>query len=369
MYIEFTDTGMVVPDTLTIGYIEGDGVGPEITEAMIDVVNSAIELAYRGGKSIEWHKVLLGTEAYEKFGTYIPEDSIREMQKIYIVMKSTLNLMPDNRDINTMLRKRLGLYSNIRIMKYIPGMEIKINTFDKLNLTVIRDSLPNTHVFYRSSESTDDLIKFIADNYDMNITPDSGIYMVTQSKFRTRKIVKQALQYCKKNNGKKITIVDSPQNQEFAQWCSEEIAKQEDVSYEVLKTRTFMRKILASPENFEIVLLDNILGRVLIDYLMGAINTEYGSSMGDECALFEAVQSSSPAEAGYDVADPLSFILSGCVMLRHIGWDEAAGIIEKAISGAFADNKIPKDLTSRTDITPIKCSEFSSEIINRMDGS
>ncbi|WP_290703769.1 isocitrate/isopropylmalate family dehydrogenase [Ferroplasma sp. Type II] len=368
MYIEFTDAGMVVPDTLTIGYIDGDGIGPEITKAMIDVVNSAIELAYGGNKSIEWHRILIGSEAYDKFGTYIPEDSIKEIQKMSVVMKSTLNLMPDNRDINTVLRRRLGLYSNIRMLKYIPGMDVRINTFNRLNLTIVRDSLPNTHIFYHSSESTDDLIKFISDNYDLNITPDSEIYMITQSKFRTRKIAKQAIQYSKRKGNGKITIVESQQNPEFAQWCLEELSKHEDINYEIMKTRQFMQKIIISPENFEVILLDNILSRTLVDYLMGAINTEYGCSMGDECAVFEAVQSSLPSEAGYDAADPLSFILSGCAMLRHIGWDEATKIIENAISAAFMDNKIPKDITSRTDINPIKCSEFSLEIIKRMDG-
>ncbi|WP_290705301.1 isocitrate/isopropylmalate family dehydrogenase, partial [Ferroplasma sp. Type II] len=150
--------------------------------------------------------------------------------------------------------------------------------------------------------------------------------------------------------------------------CWEEASKHEDINYEIMKTRQFMQKIIMSPENFEAVLLDNVLSRTLVDYLMGAINTEYGCSMGDECAVFEAVQSSLPSEAGYDAADPLSFILSGCAMLRHIGWNEATKIIEKAISAAFMDNKIPKDITSRTDINPIKCSEFSSEIIKRMDG-
>ncbi len=369
MYIEFTDTGMVVPDTLTIGYIDGDGIGPEITGAMIDVINSAIELAYKGGKSIEWHKILIGTEAYEKFGTYLPEESIKEIQKTYIVMKSTLNFMPDNRDINTILRKRLGLYSNIRILKYIDGMDIRIDTFNRLDLTIIRDSIPNSHIFYHSSESTDDLIRFISDNYDLNITPDSEIYMMAQSKFRTRKVTKQAIQYSRKNGKNKITIVESQQNPEFAHWCVEEASMQEYVGYEVMKTQRFMRRLIASPENFEVVLLDNTLSRTLVDYLAGAINIEYGASMGDECAIFEAVQSSLPSEAGYDTADPLSFILSGCEMLMHIGWAEAAEIIEKAISAAFKGNKIPKGITITPDINPIKCSEFSSEIIKRMNGT
>jgi isocitrate dehydrogenase len=368
MYIEFADTGMVVPDTLTIGYIDGDGIGPEITKAMIDVINSAIELAYKGDKSIEWHKILVGTEAYEKFGTYLPEDSIKEIQKMCVVMKSTLNLMPDNRDINTILRKRIGLYSNIRILRYIEGMDININTFNRLNLTIIRDSLSNNHIFYHSSESTDDLIKFISDNYNVNITPDSEIYMVAQSKFRTRKIAKQAIQYSQRNGKSKITIVGSPQNPEFANWCIEEISKQEEVGYEVLKTRSFLKKLITSPDSFEIVLLDNILSRTMVDYFAAAINVEYGASVGDECAIFEAVQSSLPSEAGYDAADPLSFILSGCTMLTYIGWADATKIIENAISAAFKDNKIPRDLTTRSDINPIKCSEFSSEIIKRMTG-
>ncbi|WP_337861036.1 isocitrate/isopropylmalate family dehydrogenase [Ferroplasma sp.] len=369
MNIEFTDAGMVVPDNLTVGYIDGDGIGPEITKSMIDVVNSAIELAYGGDKSIEWQKILIGAEAYEKLGTYMPEDSIKEIKKIAVIMKSTLNIMPDNRDINSILRKRIGLYSNIRVIEYIEGMDTVINTFNRLKLAVIRDSLPGIHVFYHASESTDELIKFIMDNYDINITQDAEVYMATQSRFRARKIARHAIEYCKENGNTKITIVENHYGSEFAQWCKEEISKQDDVKYETIKVRQFMKNLLSSPENYEVVLMDNVLSGTFIDYLMGAINIEYGSSIGDECAIFEAVQSSLPSEAGYDVADPLSFILSGTEMLMHIGWKDAAKIIKNAISSAFKDNKIPKDLTSRTGITAIKCSEFSSEIIKRMSGS
>ena len=367
MYIKFNDSGMVVPDMLTVGYIEGDGIGPEITKVMIDVINSAIELAYGGNKSIEWRKVLIGNEAYEKFGTYIPDESITEMQRMCVVMKSTLNLMPDNRDINTILRKRLGLYTNLRMVKYITGMHVLIKTFDNINITVIRSSFSNNHIFYHSSDSTDDMIKFLSDNYDMNITADSGIYLVSQSKFRTVKIVKQAVNYYKKHNHRKITVIDNIENPEFGQWCYDELGRHDGIAYEIIKTRTFMKKLLMEPETLDIVLIDTALSRLVLDFLTGAINVEYGASMGDECALFEAVLSSSPLEAGYDLADPLSFILSGCAMLNHIGWEPAASIIEKAISAAFLDNKIPGDLAGNKGVTPIKCSEFSSEIINRME--
>ena len=367
MYVEFTDTGMVVPDMLTIGYIEGDGIGPEITKAMIDVINSAIELAYGGEKSIEWHKILIGNDAYEKYGTYIPDESIKEIQKISIIMKSTLNLMPDNRDINTILRRRLNLYSNLRMVKYISGMDVLVKSFDKIDITVIRSSFARTHVFYHSSESTDDLIKFISDNYDMTITPDSGIYMFSQSKFRTLKVVKQAVNYYKKYNRKKLTIVDDRENPEFGQWCYDELEKYDNVEYEIIKTRMFIKKLLVEPESLDIIMMDTVLSRFVLDFLTGVINIEYGASMGDQCALFEAVQSSSPLEAGYDAADPLSFILSGCSMLRHVGWEIPANIVEKAISAAFLNGKIPRDLTGRQDITPVKCSEFASEIVKKME--
>ncbi|WMT51723.1 MAG: isocitrate/isopropylmalate family dehydrogenase [Ferroplasma sp.] len=367
MYVKFTDAGMVVPDMLTVGYIEGDGIGPEITGAMIDVINSAIELAYGGSKSIEWRKILIGNDAYEKFGIYIPDESINEIQKTSIVMKSTLNLMPDNRDINTILRKRLGLYANLRMVKYIPGMEILVKSFDRINITVIRNSFASNHVFYHSSESTDDLIKFISENYDLTITPDSGIYMFSQSKFRTLKVVKQAVNYYKKYGHKKITVVDDRENPEFGQWCYDELQRHDGIEFEMIKTREFMKKLVAEPESLDILLMDTVLSRFVLDFLTGAVNIEYGASLGDECSLFEAVQSSSPLEAGYDAADPLSFILSGCSMLRHIGWIEPADIIERAITAAFLDNKIPRDLTGRQDVTPVKCSEFSSEIIKRME--
>jgi isocitrate dehydrogenase len=179
--------------------------------------------------------------------------------------------------------------------------------------------------------------------------------------------VKQAVNYYRKYSHKKITVVDDRENPEFGQWCYDELQRHDDIQYEILKTREFMKKLVAEPESMDIVLMDTVLSRFVLDFLTGAVNIEYGASLGDECFLFEAVQSSSPIEAGYDAADPLSFILSGCSMLRYIGWDEPANIIEKAITAAFLDNKIPRDLIGRQDVTPVKCSEFSSEIINRME--
>lgn len=366
MHIEIKNGVMEIPDNLSIGYIDGDGIGPEITEAMIKVINSSLELAYSGAKSIEWIKIPAGKESFLKSGKYLPEESLESIRKLVITMKSTLNILPDKRDINMLLRKRLGLYSNVRVIKYLPGIEISVNSFKKLNITVFRDSINTSHIFYHSSESTDDLLGFLSENYDMKITPDSSIFMVSQSRYRTEKVVRLAAEYYKRNGSKKITVLDNPSNPEFVEWCLGELQKHDNVNFEAIGINRFMKKLLTEPESFDIIILDNIVNKIIVDYIAYAINIEYGASIGDDCALFEAVQNSMPSAGGYDVADPLSFILSGSMMLKYIGWKDAGEIIENAVVSSFLDNKIPGDLTFREDINPVKCSEFSDELIKRM---
>ncbi|MEM0139035.1 MAG: isocitrate/isopropylmalate family dehydrogenase [Ferroplasma sp.] len=366
MQIQFSEGNLNVPANATIGYIDGEGIGPEITEAMIDVINSSLELAYSGERSIEWNRIIVGSSAFEKYGTYMPEESIEQIRKLAIVMKSTLNIIPDKSDLNMLLRRRLGLYANVRIIKHLPGIGMASNIFDKLNITIFRDSINTSHIFYHSTDSTDDLIKFLSENYDIKIAPDSGIFMVSQSKFRTKKLVRLAINYYKRSNSKKITVVDNPSSPEFAQWCREEIDRCDAVDHEYIGINSFLKRLANTPESFDIVILDNIIDKIIIDYMVSAINIEYGASIGDECALFEAVQNSMPSSEGYDTADPLSFILSGSLMLRYIGWNEAAEIIDNAIVQAFLNGQIPRGIAGRSDIKPVKCSEFSDALIKRM---
>ncbi len=367
MDIEFNDDEMVIPDNPSIGYVEGEGIGPEITKSMIDVVNSALELAYSGGKSIEWKKILIGNEAYEKYGKYIPDESIEEIKKSVITMKSTLNMLPDKDDINILLRKKLGLYTNLRKVKYFPGIPVIIKTFENLNITVIRDSLNVEISLNYSSDNTQELIKFLSENYDININPDSTIRMTAQSRYRVRKIAKKAAEYYIKNRMNKITIVYNNLNYEFSDWCMDEFKKyQGKINFETIEVQDFIKNLLPKPESYDMVILDSSLSRPILSFLLYVVNVEYGGSFGDNIALFEAIQSSSPDDAGYDVADPLSFIMSGAMMLRYIGWDHAADIIENAINQSFIDNKVPRDFAERENVTPVKCSEFSQEIIKRM---
>ncbi len=366
MYIEFNDDGMKIPDNLTVGYIEGEGIGHEITAEMIKVINSSIELAYSGDKSIEWKKILIGRDAYEKYNKYIPDESIEEIRKCAVTMKSTLNLLPDKNDINTLLRKKLGLYANIRIIKYLPGINVNIKSFDKINITIIRDSINGNYSFYHSMDNTKDLIAYISENYDININEDSEITMITQSKFRTKKIIKKIIDFYKINRNRKITVVYSDLNPEFLDWCEEELKKVRDVPYESLKFNDFIKRLINNPEDFDLVFLDNIINRTVINYIINIINVEYGYSIGDQCILFEAIQSSSPDEAGYDIADPLPFILSGSSMLRYVGWNEASRIIENAVQQAFMENKMPKNYINIEKAEPLKCSQFADEVIKRM---
>ncbi|WP_061950763.1 isocitrate/isopropylmalate family dehydrogenase [Acidiplasma cupricumulans] len=360
------DNKLNVPNHTTVGYIEGDGIGPEITASMIKVVNSAVELAYSGEKSIEWHKIIIGREAYERYGRYIPDISLEEIKKIRVIMKSTLNFLPDRSNINVLLRQKLGLYANVRVIRYLPGISVMIKNFERLYITVIRDSVNNEITFNYSSEKTRDLINFMSENYDINISQDSALMIISQSRFRA-KMAKLAAEYYNYNRKNRITIVYSRINPEFPEWCREEILKlNPSPDVEIMELTEFIGQIIDHPENFDMVLLDNYSNRIILSFLVNSVNIEYGGSFGDGIAFFEAIQGSAPQDAGYDVADPISFIMSGSMMLKYLGWEKSSEIIENAVHQTFIENKLPKDLADREHIEPVKCSEFADEIIKRM---
>lgn len=390
--------GIDVPNNPTIGYIEGDGIGPDITKSSIAVINAALEIAYNGDKNIVWEKVLAGEEAMETTGKHLPQESLDQLKKCIISIKGPLTtpIGQGFRSLNVTLRQYFDLYANIRPVKFFPGVPSPVKSPEKMNMVVFRE---NTEDLYAGIEWKYDspeanmVRKFLSDNFEISLTDDTGIGIKPISRFKSQRLVRKAIEYAVKNKRRNVTLVHKGNIMKytegaFKEWgyelassefkdftvTEEEYNKSPD-SYEgkiVLKDRiadNMFQQVLTRTEDYDVIATTNLNGDYLSDALaaqVGGLGLAPGGNVGDAYAIFEAVHGTAPKYAGLDVANPTSLVLSGEMMLRHLGWVEAADILESAVMSAYRDQKVTQDLARVLNIKPLKCSEFGDEVIKRM---
>ncbi len=389
-----------VPDNPNIGYIEGDGIGPDITSTMISVVNAALEIAYSGKRSIIWEKVAAGEDAFEKTGKHLPQESLELLQKTVIAIKGPLTtpIGQGFRSLNVTLRQHFDLYANVRPVKYFPGVPSPVTHPEKMNMVVFRENTEDLYAgieWKYNSEEAKKLRSILTKEFNVNLTEDTGIGIKPISKFRSTRLVRKAIEYAIKNKRRSVTLVHKGNIMKytegaFKEWgyevASEEFADKtvrEDAylespgSYQdriVIKDRitdNMFQQVLTRTEDYDIIATTNLNGDYLSDALaaqVGGLGIAPGANIGDTYAIFEAVHGTAPKYAGMDIANPTSIILSGSMMLRQINWFEAAQILEEAVSQCYADQKVTQDLARILNIKPLKCSEFGKEIISRMRG-
>ncbi len=398
-YIKVVDgQGIDVPNNPTIGYIEGDGIGPDITKSSIAVINAALEIAYNGDKNIVWEKVLAGEEAMETTGKHLPQESLDQLKKCIISIKGPLTtpIGQGFRSLNVTLRQYFDLYANIRPVKFFPGVPSPVKAPEKMNMVVFRE---NTEDLYAGIEWKYDspeahmVRKFLSDNFEISLTDDTGIGIKPISRFKSQRLVRKSIEYAVKNKRRSVTLVHKGNIMKytegaFKEWgyelaasdfkdstvTEEEYNKSPD-SYEgkvIVKDRiadNMFQQILTRTEDYDVIATTNLNGDYISDALaaqVGGLGLAPGGNVGDVYAIFEAVHGTAPKYAGLDVANPTSLMLSGEMMLRHLGWFEAAGILESAIMSAYRDQKVTQDLARVLNLKPLKCSEFGDEVIKRM---
>ncbi len=398
-YIKVVDgQGIDVPNNPTIGYIEGDGIGPDITKSSIAVINAALEIAYNGDKNIVWEKVLAGEEAMETTGKHLPQESLDQLKKCIVSIKGPLTtpIGQGFRSLNVTLRQYFDLYANIRPVKFFPGVPSPVKAPEKMNMVVFRE---NTEDLYAGIEWKYDspeahmVRKFLSDNFEISLTDDTGIGIKPISRFKSQRLVRKSIEYAVKNKRRSVTLVHKGNIMKytegaFKEWgyelaasdfkdttvTEEEYNKSPD-SYEgkvIVKDRiadNMFQQILTRTEDYDVIATTNLNGDYISDALaaqVGGLGLAPGGNVGDVYAIFEAVHGTAPKYAGLDVANPTSLMLSGEMMLRHLGWFEAAGILESAIMSAYRDQKVTQDLARVLNLKPLKCSEFGDEVIKRM---
>lgn len=408
-----------VPNNPIIPFIEGDGTGPDIWRAASRVLDAAVEKAYRGEKKIAWFEVYAGEKAYNKFGEWLPEDTLKAIDHYLIAIKGPLTTPVGGgiRSLNVALRQELDLYVCLRPVRWFTGVPSPVRHPELVDMAIFRE---NTEDIYAGiewpydSEEVKKVIRFLQEEMGVNkirFPETSGIGIKPVSKEGTERLVRAAIEYAFANNRKSVTLVHKGNIMKFTEgafkiwgyelaereygdrvftWAqydriaeekgkeaaNEAQAKAEAEGKLIIKDTIadiFLQQILTRPDEFDVVATMNLNGDYISDALaaqVGGIGIAPGANINYETghAIFEATHGTAPKYANLDKVNPSSVILSGEMMLRHLGWHEAADLVIKAMEKTISSKVVTYDFARLMEgATEVKCSEFGDALIKNMD--
>ncbi len=397
------DTTLRVPAHPVVPFIEGDGIGVDITPVMKRVVDAVVERAYAGERSIVWMEVYAGEKANAVYGanTWLPEETLQAIRDYAIAIKGPLTTPVGGgiRSLNVTLRQELDLYVCQRPVRYFDGTPSPLKEPEKTDMVIFRENSEDIYAgieWRAGSDEARKVIDFLQN--EMGVTkirfPDtSGIGIKPVSAEGTRRLVRKAIQYAIEQDRDSVTLVHKGNIMKFTEGAFKtwgyELAQEEFGATEldggpwcVLKNpRTgkeivikdviadaFLQQILLRPAEYSVIATLNLNGDYISDALaaqVGGIGMAPGANLSDSVALFEATHGTAPKYAGKDMVNPSSLILSAEMMLRHLGWNEAAEQIIKGLSGAIAARTVTYDLERlMTGARKVSCSAFGEEIIS-----
>lgn len=390
------DGGLSVPDNPIILFIEGDGTGPDIWRASQPVFDAAVEKAFGGKRRIAWTEILAGEKAHKATGEWLPDETVEAIRKYHVAIKGPLTTPVGGgiRSLNVALRQLLDLYACIRPVRYFNGVPSPVKSPEKLNVIIFRENTEDVYAgieWKANTPETKKLIEFLHDQMGKDIRPDSGIGIKPISKFGTRRLVGMALKHALDKKLPSVTLVHKGNIMKFTEgafrdWGYEtadeefggKFAREENAADNpglcVIKDRiadSMFQQVLLRPDEYSVLATANLNGDYLSDACaaqVGGLGLAPGANIGDTAAVFEATHGTAPKYAGKDVINPGSVILSGVMLLNHLGWDAAGDLIIGAVERTIANKTVTYDLHRQMPgATKVKCSEFGQEIIKNMD--
>lgn len=394
-----------VPNNPTIHYIEGDGIGVDISPVMIKVVDAAVSKAYDGDKEISWSEVLAGEKAYNATGEWLPEATLDAMRNGLVSIKGPLTTPVGGgiRSLNVALRQKLDLFACVRPVRWYDGTPSPVKSPGDVDMIIFRENSEDVYAGIEWESGSDDvakLIKFLQEEMGVDkirFPNTSGIGIKPISKEGTARIVRSAIQYAVDNDKDSVTLVHKGNIMKFTEggfrdW-GYQLAKDEFGATEldggpwcVMKNPNtgktivikdviadaMLQQIITRPAEYSVLATMNLNGDYISDALaaqVGGIGIAPGANINYDTgiAIFEATHGTAPKYAGQDKVNPGSVILSAEMMLRHMGWLEAADLIVKGMEGAISAKTVTYDFERlMDDATLLKCSEFGDAIISHM---
>ncbi len=400
-----TDMSLNVPDQPIIPFIEGDGTGGDITPVMLKVVDAAVARAYGGKKKIHWMEVYAGEKATKVYGpdVWLPEETLAAIKDYVVSIKGPLTTPVGGgiRSLNVALRQELDLYVCLRPIQYFEGVPSPVKEPHKTNMVIFRENSEDIYAgieFEAESDKAKKLIKFLQD--EMGVTKirfpaTSGIGIKPVSREGTERLVRKAIQYAIDNDKPSVTIVHKGNIMKFTEggfrdWSYGLAAKEFGaelidggpwMQFKNPRTGTnitikdsiadaFLQQILLRPAEYSVIATLNLNGDYVSDALaaqVGGIGIAPGANLSDTIAMFEATHGTAPKYAGKDYVNPGSEILSAEMMLRHMGWTQAADLIISSMKKSIASKKVTYDFARLMDgATQVSCSGFGQVMIDHM---
>ena len=399
------DGSLNVPNDPIIPYIEGDGIGIDITPAMLNVVDSAVAKSYGGEKKISWMEVYCGEKSTEVYGddVWLPDETIEALREYVVSIKGPLTTPVGGgiRSLNVSLRQILDLYVCLRPIRYFSGVPSPVKNPSHVDMVIFRENSEDIYAgveFEGGSDESNRLVKVLQEQFDVNkirFTEDVGLGVKPISKNGTERLVKQAIDYAIKNDRDSVTLVHKGNIMKFTEGAFRDWGYELSVSnydgepldggpWHVIKNPTngkniiikdvicdaFLQQILTRPKEYDVIATMNLNGDYISDALaacVGGIGIAPGANIGDDAALFEATHGTAPKYAGQDKVNPGSLILSAEMMLRHLGWVEAADLIIESMEKAIEAKMVTYDFERLMEnANLVSCSGFADEMIKRM---
>lgn len=397
------DNSLNVPDNPIIPFIEGDGVGIDITPVMRRVVDSAVEKAYGGRRKISWMEIYAGEKSTQIYGSdvWLPEETLQAAKEFVVSIKGPLTTPIGGgiRSINVALRQQLDLYICLRPIRYFNGVPSPVKNPEKTDMVIFRENSEDIYAgieWEAESESVKRVIDFLIK--DMGVTnirfpQTSGIGIKPVSREGTERLVRKAIQYAIDNKRQSVTFVHKGNIMKFTEgafkkwgyalavkefgaelldggpWMKLPLEKGGIIIKDVIAD-AFLQQILLRPEEYDVVATLNLNGDYISDALaaqVGGIGIAPGANLSDSVAIFEATHGTAPKYAGKDQVNPGSIILSAEMMLRHLGWIEAADMLIKAMETTIQDKIVTYDFARQMiDAKKVSCSVFGNAMIERL---
>jgi len=394
-----TDTGLDVPDRPVIPFIEGDGTGPDIWAAAVHVFDSAVEKAYGGKRKIQWLEVYAGEKAYEKKGGWLPEETVDTFRQYLIGIKGPLTTPVGEgfRSLNVALRQKLDLYVCLRPIEYFPGVPSPVKHPERVNMVVFRENTEDVYAGFEVQEGTPEcrrVLGFFQKELGWELREDSGIGIKPVSRFGSERLVRAAIEYALARGRRSVTLVHKGNIQKFTEGAfrswgyalaareyGEHTVTWDDFSGDVPEGKIlikdtiadiFLQQVLTRPTEFDVVATTNLNGDYVSDALaaqVGGIGIAPGANINYSTghALFEATHGTAPKYAGKNVVNPSSVILSGRMMLEHMGWKEAAELIGTGIGRTIRERYVTYDFERLLEgAEKVSTSDFAERIVKNM---
>ena len=399
------DFSLNVPNNPIIPFIEGDGIGSDISPVMIKVVDAAVQKAYAGQRKISWMEIYAGEKATQVYGedVWLPDETVDAVKEFVVSIKGPLTTPVGGgiRSLNVKLRQDLDLYVCLRPVRYYDGVPSPVKHPERTDMVIFRENAEDIYAGIEWAAFSPDVQKVI--NFllnDMGVTKirfpeSSGIGIKPVSKEGTQRLVRKAIQYAIDNDRDSVALVHKGNIMKFTEGAFKnwgyELAKEEFGAVEIdggpwcsmKNPRTgkeiivkdviadnFLQQILLRPQDYSVVATLNLNGDFVSDALaaqVGGIGIAPGANLSDTVAMFEATHGTAPKFAGMNMVNPSSIILSAEMMLRHMGWLEAADLINKGVSGAISSGRVTFDFAREIDgAEEISTDEFGDNIIKNM---